>query len=319
VCLVAFLGAFTLASGFASFLQSCVSTRHAWRVSRGDLAPPDEDAFLAYRGGTVDHYVYYTGIGSAVDAARDSDILVLGNSHAGLGLDPATLRSFRAETGVTIYNLSFNLNERAGFAREVLRRHDLRPKIALVNADYFFADGMSAAGEKITREGEWRAVMNWVEKNARHAVARRLHRWLPYFDWAARVTGDGLVYRSPADGAWLSVKGPHGDQPLERPSVDDGRPSPEEIRYAQDFRDELAANGSALILTWVPHPGGSRSRAELLANALDVKFLRGTEEGLRLRDHSHLTPQSASRFTQSLLEELVTLDLIIPLLAGGTP
>ena len=312
-CLLIFLGTFALACAFSRFLQSCVPAKHAWRIEPGELAPPTEEpTFLAYRGGTVDHYVYYADIGGAVSSARSADILILGNSNA-------ELRRFRTDTGLRIYNLCFNLNERAEFARVVMQRHALRPEVALVNADYFFSEGMSAAAVKITREGQWRAVMNWAEKIAGHAVSRRLHRWLPYFDWAARVTGDGLVYRSATDGAWLVVKGPHDDRPLQRPALDDAQPSPEEIRYAERFQNDLAAHGTALVLTWVPYPGGSQHRAEILAEALGVPFLRGAESGLRLRDYSHLTPHSAATFTRALLEQLITLDQIKPLLAGDTP
>ena len=142
---------------------------------------------------------------------------------------------------------------------------------------------------------------------------------MPYFDWANRFTGDGLVYRSPVDGAWLVVKGPRGNHPLERPGADTVLPLTEEIQYAKTFRDELAGNGTSLVLTWVPYPGGSRNRAERLAAALGVPFLRGAGEGLRLRDHSHLTPGSAAQFTRVILDQLVDLDVMQPLSGGRTP
>lgn len=306
---------------FVAVLAGLAALTHLlWRVAPGlshrtpsiTLAepPPGNDAYLAAdRSGHVDHHVHYFGLDAdAIQALRDADVLFLGNSRLMFALRPRTLDRFFAERNLDYYVMGFGFREGDRFPLEILRRFDIRPRLVVVNADGFFGKDMSEWAVNVIDDSHFEAVKYQRENEVTHDVRRVVHQlvpnWLDLFERPGVDKGrEFIAYRSRSNGTWRPSPWPsHGETvPQYMPSA---QAAPWTLDAARAFKQELAARGSKLVLTFVPTPTPDTREAADVAEELDVPLAAPLIDGLTSHDDSHLTEDSATIWTERFLQAL---------------
>ena len=205
--------------------------------------------------------------------------------------------------------------------------------MVVVNADQFFVPRVSYLAREAIAEGQlpegalarWRRSTSlWEERTSKRAKAI-LQPWLPRWGWVLPSGPERIrQHRSTVDGSWLftgfNVTGrypPVTPVALERSGgyrLDDG-----ERAAVREFREERDRRGVAVVLTLVPYPGASWTRAESVAAALGAPLVAPRLAGLITNEGGHLDQQSAERFVTAFLDELETLEAFQRLQQAPTP
>lgn len=269
--------------------------------------PPAGDTFyLAHdRGGHVDHHVLFHGIDRvAREHLAAAEVLFLGNSRLMFALDSATMRSFFSASGGRYYVLGFGHEEQDDFPLQIIRAYDLRPALVVVNADRFFAAERSEWAAKVIDEADFDAWKIQIEAELAHAVRRVLHRYVPHYVDLRRGQREVVLFRSREDGTWFIANQFGEGAHFEWPGDDDELPDAAALDAAAAFKRELDARGARLVLTLVPAPDASLSRARAMAAHLSVPLVVPAVDDLQTIDNSHLSRDSAARVARALLEGL---------------
>jgi len=277
--------------------------------------PEDDDHYLAGDiGGQLDHHVLFFGLDAAATGhLRAADVIFLGNSRLMFALRPSVLRPAFATRGQRYYALGFGFREADRFPLALIRRFDLRPRLAVVNADGFFAGGLSAWAETVNRDTPFAARKARWEGETAHTVRRAIHIVAP--NWLSLFGRPGLgqarelnTYRSRLDGTWQISPWPASTAAFADPGVEGPAPGRLEIAAARAFKAELDARGIRLVLTRVPspepHDGGGPAQ---FARLLGVPLVAPTVPGLTSSDRSHLDEASAHDWSRALVTALTPL------------
>lgn len=289
----------------------------AWRQTplshrRLDIADaarprPAGSYYLAYdRGGHVDHHILYHGIDrTALANMKAADVLFLGNSRLMWVLTRLEVRRFFFDYGLSFYALGFGHDEEDEFAEALIQRHDLRPKLAIVNVDGFFTGRRSEWAHRVMADGAWDAVKLQFEAEAAHAARRALHRVVPHWGDLYKRNREFVIYRSRTDGTWfVGTEFGEGSRFQEPPEESDAGELQLALREARRFKAEMERRGTKLVFCYVSNARESRRLAEFLARELDVPLVAPRVAGLRTIDGSHLARESAERFTRAFFAEL---------------
>jgi hypothetical protein len=290
-----------------SSLLAPAAARHADIVTHHE-PPAWGEFYLAHdRGGHIDHHVLFHGIDrTALEHLRAADVLFLGNSRLMFALDPWTIRQFFRAAGHRYYVLGFGHEEQDDFPLEIIRSHDLRPALVVVNADQFFAGERSDWADKVIDESDFDAWKVQVEGETAHRARRVLHRLLPQYVDLYRGQREVVLYRSREDGTWFIANLFSEGIPFVWPPDDVEVPSPLALRAAGRFKQELEQRGARLVLTIIPGPRVSLHRARAMARHLSVPLIVPDAGQVRTIDDSHLSHLSAVRVAGSLLAQLDT-------------
>ncbi len=280
----------------------------------------DDSWRLTYRDG---HYAFYWNRGGFMDGARRADVLILGNSRTSFAFRRELLQPFGEETGLRFFDLTFYFSEPCLFPLRIIQKYDLRPKLAIINADYFFVDQAGGLCEKVlagdrvpegAAEGPWAYLKYTAEDRLAIGAQRLVHPWLPRWDG---IVPSGppprRLWRSVDDGSWLLAGLDFHDQDLAVPPRQAQPPyqlTGEEREAITRFQAEMARRGTAVVLTLVPYPGAEWSRAESVAEALGAPLLAPFPRRLTTLDGSHLDRESAARFLGAFLEQLAELPIL---------
>lgn len=258
------------------------------------------------------HHVLYHGLGSVLEHLRKADIVFLGNSRTVFAFPDKPMDSFASRYGVRCYNLGLGYAETCMFPMEILRKHDLRPGIIVVNEDMFFAPPSAFAGQILASHG-WALVRDWVEASGSYlywrygAITPHFLPQIPVPMEQNRAKASAM-FRSERTGTWLTVNRSDGAMPVRLEGGHFEEIDSESMRIAQGFLDFLRSRNIALVLTHVPSgdPLGSHERARKMAKELQVAFIAPTPEGLATMDNSHLNRPSAEAFASAFLQELAS-------------
>jgi len=299
-------------AAFAAALAACIAAGQiairtvpglaAAQRTAATIRYPDSTWYLAYNGGTqLDHYVLFHGFGESIRSARQADILILGNSRSQFGLPSEPLRAFERRHGVKIFHMGLGFVEAHSFPLEIIRKFDLRPKLVVVNADGFFADGESLMAREVRATPRWTAAKNVYENLASSVVMPWVSAVFPHF---TAPPAKAYLLRSSVHGSWRPVGWPHHDTPFQN------TPIPFRVAQmlpgAQRFKQEMDRRGTQIVLTCVPgwpeicNPDNTAK----LAQALGVAAIVPWPSHLKLGDKSHLCPASGQRFANAFLHEL---------------
>jgi len=307
---------------FASTLAGLVAlTYAAWatlpgldrRVNHITQAqrPPGPDYYLAHdRGGHVDHHVLYHGTDAeAIDNLKQADILFLGTSRMMFALRSRVLAPWAQAYGLTYYALGFGFRDGDAFVLEMIRKHDLRPKLVVVNVDGFFGRALSTWAQRVVKDSPFGARKRFWEAEFGHESRRFVHRIIPnWIDLYGRpgfpFGNEFIAYRSRVDGVWSISPWPKPSMPA--PSQDFGvEPvGPRIGDPARAFKAELDRRGSRMILTYVPTPEDSGGNPVALGELLGVPVVGMDVDGLTSHDGSHLSEESAVFWTRRLIQDL---------------
>jgi hypothetical protein len=264
--------------------------------------PPSADYYQVDETGLLGQHVFFHEMDPVRSPLRSADVLILGNSRSLVAFPDSVVAPFFRERGLSYYQLGF-ADGRADFALILFEKYDLKPRLAIVNADRFFWPGVSHWSEAAMRDSYFDALKRRYEQSAKFEARRWIHALLPHPIGRDLGGGKPMIYRSVSHGDWLV----HWNET--RPTAVHWRtprkgPTRAEIQNAKTFKAELEGRGTALVLTWVPYRIDGRSWVRELADRLEVPVVLPPLPELEMTDGSHLDPPSAQRFSAAFLAEL---------------
>lgn len=271
----------------------------------GVFACPASYAGVAYLSdcngpqyGDYDHGAFYFGLErDAARAASAAKVMFLGNSRAQFAFStPVTARWFD-ERAISFYSLGFSHFESVTFVTPVLTRLQPRARAYVINADRFFAEWLSPTSRRVVYERDARG--RYEEKQFWQRLHRGLCGTVP-----GLCGGELAIYRTVTNGTWFTS----GLLPNHPSGVNDGPPQaeaerwPQYIDLAKAFLDQLGVDRQCLVLTIVPYVDTRRAEAQAIADALGVRLIAPSVDGLRTFDGSHLDVKSAARWSAAFLD-----------------
>lgn len=286
------------------------------RVRHISLAdrPPGSDYYLAHdRGGHLDHHVLFHGIdATAIRHLKAADVLFVGTSRMMFALRSRVLTPWAAVNGLNYYALGFGHRDGDEWVLEIIRRHDLRPKLVVANVDGFFGRPRSEWANRVRRDSAFGARKLQLEGEFGHEFRRAIHRvipnWIDLFGRPGFPFGNEFIaYRSRVNGVWSVSPWP---EPAMAAPAADFRAEPVGNRIgdpARAFKSEMDRRGARLVLTHVPTPDPSGGNPVALGAMLGVPVVGLDVDGLTSHDGSHLSEDSAAQWSRRLTQDLQPL------------
>jgi len=274
----------------------------------------EDNRFLAYCAdpgfGGYEHGAIYYGLEKdIITNLRSSNVLILGSSRAQLGFSSPVVDEYFLKRGLRYFNLAFNYWEADTFARRVIERHDLKPDVVIVNADYFFTNKASPTAKKVlsrTRQVETEYFLKgWVQRSHQEICMQNK------FGISKLLCGHKpALYRSRLNGrayvaSWPRSSGVSAAQTNELSE----RTLTRLIKNAKAFRKFLNAQNSCLVITVIPSINISSNPGRIIAAALNVPFILPHVENLSFFDRNHLDEAGATAWSTKFLKEFDKLNL----------
>lgn len=285
----------------------------AGRIKHISIAgrPPGPEYYLAHdRGGHLDHHVLYHGTdAAAMRHLKAADVLFVGTSRMMFALRSRVVTPWAAAHGVKYYALGFGHRDGDQWVLEIIRRHDLRPRLVVVNVDGFFGRELSPWARRVRRDSGFGARKAQLEGELGHEARRAIHRvipnWIDLFGRPGFPFGNEFIaYRSRENGVWNVSPWPAPSMPA--PALDFGVAEVGERigEPARAFKSEMDRRGARLVLTFVPTPDIASANPVALGAMLGVPVVGMGVDGLTSHDGSHLSEESAVFWSRRLTEDL---------------
>lgn len=305
----AYLALFIVVSGFVGLGYRAADR---WWASIGCYAPWPAGYFLAYcssaQFGDYEHGAYYYNLEpEAVAALKRSDVLFFGTSRAQFALSTRTLQEFFAERGIAPYLLGFGYNEAGAFPLALVREYRLNPRVVVILADPFFRN-RSTPHVRVTQRVRWRIVTElyeFLQKQAFIAVGSRVCTARP----SLCETAEPVVHRSTTDGSWRPFRfdlkarvalGEHTPAITYTAAMAAG-----DLAFAEEFLTATGVPRSCVVLSAAPSAlVDSDAYVTEMGRLLGVRVSLPSVDSLTTFDGSHLTPESAERWSAALLAEI---------------
>ena len=295
-----YLGLFFLSTALAFLAVSM-----GWWGARVLTCPPaTPGTFLAYCRnelyGDFEHGAFMYGLESAaVERAKQADVLVIGDSRAQFGFSTDAVRRYFGERGRTYYLLGMGYGSTSDYARALLQRHQLRPRLLIVNAEPYFTRDVPALPAEVIR-GNQRTRWSYWRKSLFQRAHRPACELMPMLCREAtggihrRIDNGEWIWQGLLVGADLSV--PFVERDITDEQVDESR------AIAASFVNELGLDVACVIVTAVPGlSAGRRQVAARIAEAMRAPAVLPEVEGLSSLDGDHLNAESAERWSAAFL------------------
>jgi hypothetical protein len=304
----AYLVAFVMAAGIVGLGYRAVDR---WWASIGCFPQAPAGHFLAYcsapQFGDYEHGAYYFNLEpEAVASLKRSDVMFFGTSRGQFALSTRALSDFFSKRGIAQYLFGFGYNEAAAFPLALIREYRLRPKAIVVLADPFFRN-QTTPHIRVTQGFRWRVVLELYEFVQKQAFIRA-GSWLCGARPSLCESAEPLVYRSRQDGSWqrfrfdLAAKFAVSDQSAITYTA---AMAAADVDFAEQF---LAATGvpkACVVLSAAPSASvNSDAYVAQMGKLLGVRVSLPRPEGLTTFDGSHLTRESAERWSAALLADV---------------
>jgi hypothetical protein len=283
-------------------------------IYRCDPSLYGENRFLAYCSdpayGSYEHGAIYFGLEKdIVSNLQSASVLILGSSRAQLGFSSVIVDKYFSARGLKYFNLGFNYWESDKFAKRIIERHDLRPNVVIVNADYFFTNAASLTAKKVmsgTRSVEFEYLLKeWAQRSHQDICIRKKYGFSEY------ICGrKPALYRSRLNGRTSVVNWPRSFQigPFETNEPSDNT-LVRLIRNGKSFKKFLNARNICLVITVIPSTNISSNPGREIAAALKVPFILPEVENLTFFDGNHLDEAGASKWSANFLKKFDALNL----------
>jgi hypothetical protein len=240
---------------------------------------------------------------------READILFVGSSRMMFALRSRVITPWATAHGVKYYALGFGHRDGDEWVLDVIRRHDLRPKVVVVNVDGFFGRARSEWANRVRRDSAFGAAKAQLEGEIGHEMRRAIHQVIPnWIDLYGRpgfpFGNEFIAYRSRENGTWSITPWPAPS--MAAPAADFGVMQVGERigAPARAFKEEMERRGARLVLTYVPTPDGGPGNPVALGAMLGVPVVGMDVDGLTSHDGSHLSEESAVFWSQRLTQDL---------------
>lgn len=271
-----------------------------------ELMEPGSDTFFATTTGhDLSHIVLYHDIGESIANARSADILIVGNSRAQLGWHEEVLQVEAERLGLKIFNLAVGHGDAARFALELIRKHDLRPRILICSGGPFmFNDRLSEWAREVVEMSPWEARKIAWERQAAWKLGTFVHAYLPRLDYFDQpLTSWWVHYRSENTGWWRNLLEPDYRYPVG--FIDERADYAYTLPLASQLKQEMDRRGTLLVLTMVPYGNTQSGHLPFLASTLGVPSILPDFTGMETADGSHLHRESATRISREFWERFI--------------
>ncbi len=272
---------------------------------------PGDDAFFTYSvGDELSHVALFHDIGDSVSNARRADVLFIGNSRMPLGLREDGIVPAAEVMGSRVFSLGMGHSEGLGFALELIRRHDLRPKVVVVaGGPHFFGDRVSDRAVAAMQLTWWQAHKLWIETRARWGLQRWLHTIVPKLDWFGdEIASQWVIYRSSRTGWWRPAVEPAASYAVGWTRED--RNYDRVVPAARELQSELRSRGALMVVTLTPYAQTQTGHLPHLGDALGVPVVLPDVADLATSDGSHLNRDSGERFARAFWRELIAVPAV---------
>jgi hypothetical protein len=230
--------------------------------------------------------ILYHGIGNSIPNAQQADIIFLGWSRQLFAIDWQIFDEFERTHHVKMFNLGLAGLHSGEMPLRIIRKHGLRPKLWIINADRDLKDFRSGFFYMTTDSGAafGRAMVNRVISSSRNVALRnvlaRNVRWrlkmalglLPNAPYRSARSGNWFLENwprsSPETNSAITLKGLSYVDGVARTTdrVDFTCPAaPEEFAGAREYAKAI---GGEVILIQVPSSFACAERVHELASAL---------------------------------------------------
>jgi hypothetical protein len=295
--------------------------------------PPTNSWYLAYYHSTntnarisLEHDIFYHGIGDSIKMAKNADILVLGHSHITFGLDWETVNKFEHETSLHLYNMAFASETTSRFFLELIDKHDLRPKVLVINPVYlrnldFFLhqyapgtqNGFNAVSGPYIKRAKvvLGANVRFRIENFKHLLMAALFR--TEYRWAYT----GVAYRNTDNGCWYNNNNilcsffdnyTHSSRGT---IVDvDCSATDDDFYRAYLFLDEMKLRGIKVV--FISMTAACTKSTRQISERFNVPYINVPSDELSYCEGvgGHLDKEGAKTLTSRLLNELLQLQVL---------
>ncbi len=298
-----------------------------WRLSDNDhfAAIPlgnDKSWYLnAHLGSTreiQDRDIFYHNIGQSITNARAADIIVLGHSMVTIGLRYDQMDEFSKRTGVRIFNMSLEGIASGEFARRIIKRWNLKPRLWVINADdtgqSFFSPTMDDFGG--FEESSALRIVNTNRLEGYLHVVRRNIEWR--LQDLLNLDNVSAIFKSsypnlPTNQSWRSAitGNVQADRVPEYASHHDGltvlrdqncHAGEQEIEAARQYIQQL---GAPVVLMLAPHQNWCPMRVREIADAIGAEALIPEDaHDYSTIDGVHMDRNGSIAFTHTFLASL---------------
>ncbi len=267
----------------------------------------DADHYMAYchstRYGDYEHYALYHGLeAQSVDALKAAEVLFLGNSNTQYAFSTDAVETFFNERQLKHYVMGFGQGAQSPVAEALIKRHQLKPRILVVNLDPFFSTETNGTFQRVLNNPDGIKTeferKQWLQKIQKSRCAKRDsfgHAWL--------CNGDSeTIYRNRINGHWNT------DYYREDKKI---ATSNDELRFlavlnnaevaARAFMRSLAIEPACIVATVTPRTDTPLAFAKALQSRLGIAMVFPEIGDLTTIDHSHLSPDSAKRWSEAFL------------------
>ena len=273
-----------------------------------EFEEPNSDYFYTDAWGQeASHAVLYHDIGGSIKNARRADIIFIGNSRLPLGLREEFIVPLAKQAGLRVFSLGVGHGEAAEFARQVIRKHQLKPKIlVVVGGPHLYVTWMSKLAEKVVSQSRWKSITEQLQTRGSWVIRSMLHTWMPKISFPKSPReANYLIYRSALTGWWHPVVEPSWQYDVSYDTS--GNRFEGILPYVKKFKFEMDSQDTLMITAIVPYTNTSDMHLALLQQELGIPFINPKLNNLKTADGSHLHKQSAARLSHEFWEIFMNL------------
>jgi hypothetical protein len=241
--------------------------------------------------GDYDHGAFWFNLEpDAVRAARQAQLVLLGNSRAQLAFSSVAAQDSLSALGIPYYLLGFSHHGNYRFEEPLLRRLQPPVRVLLVNIDLFFEQTDTPPAHVVLTDPT--AKQRYEQKRRWQGIHKLACSTVP-----VACRDEFTFFRMRATGAWV-VRGGHStNAPVEYEGNLDGRIVATYVAAGRGFLSRLPLAPSCVIFTVVPTPHTDLVTAQAIADSLGVPLIAPQVDSLMTFDASHLDQASAERWS----------------------
>ena len=169
-----------------------------------DVPSEPEYFFVHGRQPELSQSILYHGLGDSITHARQADVLFIGDSRMPVGLRSEVLLPSADALGIRLFSLGMAHVERVRFALDLIRKHDLNPKVVVVvGGPHIYRDVYSEMSRQAIQMSKWDAMKNQFEATAWWNIQYRLHYLVPKIEYFRNKFQPGYIYYRSSHINWL--------------------------------------------------------------------------------------------------------------------
>ena len=316
---ISFLASFALCLGVAMHYT------HRDKIIRKFEVPDFSKVFISsYGDKDAVHRIYYFGLFGFDRRIAEADMLIMGNSHAELGLSAGQISAALStpEKPYKAMNLAMGWGEGFPFAKALLKHQRLQNKSIILEIYATLVRSFSVVGKPVLSEDRFTAWIRSIETSACAMKDWFLDGKLPRITFSKGdfvvgrflaypvglrqlETGDvydywipgwGAVYRNTPEKLISYAKPPEF-----RPLTDDYLAQSENVLDAE----MLKANQLDVWATLLPSNELYQADAEIYTKALHLPFLPIAFDDVKIYDSYHANAEGRHTATRHLLDQFI--------------